>query len=33
MQGLSPLQYIGDPAKWQESALGKAAIKKFVEPA
>lgn len=33
MQGLSPLQYIGDPVKWQESALGKAAIKKFVEPA
>lgn len=33
MKGLSPLQYIGDPAKWQESALGKAAIKKFVEPA
>lgn len=33
MQGLSPLQYIGDPTKWQESALGKAAIKKFVEPA
>ncbi len=33
MKGLSPLQYIGDPAKWWESALGKAAIKKFVEPA
>lgn len=33
MKGLSPIQYIGDPAKWQESALGKAAIKKFVEPA
>ena len=33
MKGMSPLQYIGDPAKWQESALGMAAIKKFVEPA
>lgn len=33
MKGLSPIQYIGDPAKWQESALGRAAIKKFVEPA
>lgn len=33
MKGLSPLQYIGNPKKWQESALGKAAIKKFVEPA
>ena len=33
MKGMSPLQYIGNPEKWQESALGKAAIKKFVEPA
>jgi hypothetical protein len=26
-------QYIGDPTKWQESPLGKAALKKFLEPA
>ena len=32
MKGLSPLQYIGDKSKWAESALGKAALKKFVEP-
>lgn len=33
MKGMSALQYIGDPKEWQNSALGKAAIKKFVEPA
>lgn len=33
MEGLSPLEYIGTAEKWYESALGKGAIKKFVEPA
>lgn len=33
MKGMSPLQYIGNPEKWTESALGKASIRKFVEPA
>lgn len=33
LKGLSPLQYIGNPEKWYESALGKKAIEKFVQPA
>ena len=32
MKGMTPLQYIGNPEKWTESALGKAAIEKFVKP-
>lgn len=33
LKGMTPVQYVGESAKWQESALGKAAIKKFLEPA
>lgn len=32
VKGMSPLEYIGNPETWTESALGKAAIKKFVDP-
>ena len=32
IKGMSPLDYIGNPETWTESALGQAAIKKFVNP-
>ena len=31
VKGMSPLEYIGNPETWTESALGKAAIKKFIK--
>lgn len=33
IEGMSPIQYIGDAKEWQSSALGRAALRKFVEPA
>jgi len=33
IEGMAPIQYVGNPKDWQNSALGRAALRKFVEPA